>query len=249
MQRKTTEPMRLQKYLSDCGVLSRRAADAAIAAGEVTVNGTVAVLGQKVMAGRDTVLYQGKRVRQPIGQKVYIKLNKPEGYVTTLSDEKGRPDVAGLVADCGARVYPVGRLDMDSEGLLLLTNDGAFANALMHPRHEVEKTYDVWVTGYTPGGERRLAKPITLDGYTIRPPKVKLLKAEGQSAKFRVTIHEGRNRQVRRMCDAAGMHCTRLRRIQEGNLRLGDLPLGKWRYLTEAEVAELVQTPGISGTI
>ena len=113
----------------------------------------------------------------------------------------------------------------------------------------VEKTYDVWVTGYTPGGERRLAKPITLDGYTIRPPKVKLLKAEGQSAKFRVTIHEGRNRQVRRMCDAAGMHCTRLRRIQEGSLRLGDLSLGKWRYLTEAEVAGLVRTPGTSGTI
>ena len=148
---------------------------------------------------------------------MYILLNKPRGYVTTLSDEKGRPDVTGLVADCGERVYPVGRLDMDSEGLLLLTNDGAFANALMHPKHEVEKTYDVWVTGYTPGGERRLAKPITLDGYTIRPPKVKLL--------------------------------TRLRRIQEGSLRLGDLPLGKWRYLTEAEVAGLVRTPGTSGTI
>ena len=138
---------------------------------------------------------------------------------------------------------------MDSEGLLLLTNDGAFANALMHPRHEVEKTYDVWVTGYTPGGERRLAKPIPLDGYTIRPPRVKLLKAEGQSAKLRVTIHEGRNRQVRRMCDAAGMHCTRLRRIQEGSLRLGELPPGKWRYLTEAEVAELTQTPDAPGSI
>ena len=148
------------------------------------------------------------------------------------------------------RFTPKGeRFRLCSEGLLLLTNDGAFANALMHPKHEVEKTYDVWVTGYTPGGERRLAKPITLDGYTIRPPKVKLLKAEGQSAKFRVTIHEGRNRQVRRMCDAAGMHCTRLRRIQEGSLRLGDLPLGKWRYLTEAEVAGLVRTPGTSGTI
>ena len=138
---------------------------------------------------------------------------------------------------------------MDSEGLLLLTNDGAFANALMHPKHEVEKTYDVWVTGYTPGGERRLAKPITLDGYTIRSPKVKLLKAEGQSAKFRVTIHEGRNRQVRRMCDAAGMHCTRLRRIQEEVSAWEISRWGKWRYLTEAEVAGLVRTPGTSGTI
>ena len=119
----------------------------------------------------------------------------------------------------------------------------------MHPKHEVEKTYDVWVTGYTPGGGTRLAKPSRWTGYTTPLAEVKLLKAEGQSAKFRVTIHEGRNRQVRRMCDAAGMHCTRLRRIQEGSLRLGDLPLGKWRYLTEAEVAGLVQTPGTSGTI
>ena len=158
---------------------------------------------------------------------MYILLNKPRGYVTTLSDEKGRPDVAGLVADCSERVYPVGRLDMDSEGLLLLTNDGAFANALMHPKHEVEKTYDVWVTGYTPGGERRLAKPITLDGYTIRPPKVKLLKAEGQSAKFRVTIHEGRNRQIRRICERAELTVTRLRRVQEGQLTLGDLKPGQ----------------------
>ena len=128
---------------------------------------------------------------------------------------------------------------MDSEGLLLFTNDGAFANALMHPRHEVQKTYDVWVNGYVPGAEVRLARPITLDGYTIRPPKVKLLKAEGQKARFRVTIHEGRNRQVRRMCEAAGMHCTRLRRIQEGSVKLGDLPLGKWRSLTPEEIEKL----------
>ena len=239
---------RLQKILSARGMASRRKAEELIRAGQVTVNGVTASLGDCADPETDDIRVAG----QPLAvreKNVYILLNKPRGYVTTLSDEKGRPDVAGLVADCGARVYPVGRLDMDSEGLLLLTNDGAFANALMHPKHEVEKTYDVWVTGYMPGGERRLAKPITLDGYTIRSPKVKLLKVEGQSAKFCVTIHEGRNRQVRRMCDAAGMHCTRLRRIQEGNLRLGDLPAGKWRYLTEAEVAELVRTPGISGTI
>ena len=239
---------RLQKILSARGMASRRKAEELIRAGQVSVNGVTATLGDCADPETDDIRVAG----QPLAvreKNVYILLNKPRGYVTTLSDERGRPDVAGLVADCGVRVYPVGRLDMDSEGLLLLTNDGAFANALMHPKHEVEKTYDVWVTGYMPGGERRLAKPITLDGYTIRSPKVKLLKAEGQSAKFRVTIHEGRNRQVRRMCDAAGMHCTRLRRIQEGSLRLGDLPLGKWRYLTEAEVAGLVQTPGTSGTI
>ena len=229
---------RLQKILSARGVASRRKAEEMILSGQVTVNGAVAALGDTADADVDEICVSG----QPLPRQekyVYILLNKPRGYVTTLSDEKGRPNAAQLVADCGVRVYPVGRLDMDSEGLLLFTNDGAFANALMHPKHEVEKTYDVWVTGYAPGGEVRLARPITMDGYTIRPPQVSLLKAEGQKAKFRVTIHEGRNRQVRRMCEAAGMHCTRLRRIREGGLRLGDLPLGKWRYLTDAEVKNL----------
>ena len=128
---------------------------------------------------------------------------------------------------------------MDSEGLLLFTNDGAFANALMHPKHQVKKTYDVWVTGYVPGAEIRLARPIELDGYTIRKPEVKLLKAEGNRARLRVTIHEGRNRQIRRMCQAAGMTVTRLRRIREGGLSLGDLAPGAWRYLTREEVARL----------
>ena len=229
---------RLQKIISARGVASRRKAEELILAGQVTVNGSPASLGDTADPETDEIRVAGQPL--PPGERhVYILLNKPRGYVTTLSDEKGRPNVTRLVADCGVRVYPVGRLDMDSEGLLLLTNDGAFANALTHPKHEVEKTYDVWATGYTPGGEVRLAKPITLDGYTIRPPKVRLLKAEGSIARFRVTIHEGRNRQVRRMCESAGMHCTRLRRIQEGGLSLGPLPVGKWRYLTEEEVKRL----------
>ena len=229
---------RLQKIISARGVASRRKAEELILAGQVTVNGNPASLGDTADPETDEIRVAGQPL--PSGERhVYILLNKPRGYVTTLSDEKGRSNVTQLVADCGVRVYPVGRLDMDSEGLLLLTNDGAFANALAHPKHEVEKTYDVWVTGYTPGGEVRLAKPITLDGYTIRPPKVRLLKAEGSIARFRVTIHEGRNRQVRRMCESAGMHCTRLRRIQEGGLSLGPLPVGKWRYLTEEEVRRL----------
>lgn len=229
---------RLQKIISARGVASRRKAEELILAGQVTVNGSPASLGDTADPETDEIRVAGQPL--PSGERhVYILLNKPRGYVTTLSDEKGRPNVTRLVADCGVRVYPVGRLDMDSEGLLLLTNDGAFANALAHPKHEVEKTYDVWVTGYTPGGEARLARPITLDGYTIRPPKVRLLKAEGSIARFRVTIHEGRNRQVRRMCESAGMHCTRLRRIQEGGLSLGPLPVGKWRYLTEEEVRRL----------
>ena len=155
--------------------------------------------------------------------------------MTTLSDEKGRPNAASLVADCGVRVYPVGRLDMDSEGLLLFTNDGDFANRMMHPRGEVEKTYEVWVTGYAPGAELRLERPITLDGYTIRKPGVRLVKVQGERARFLVTIHEGRNRQVRRMCEAAGMQVSRLRRIREGKLCLGNLETGKWRYLTKEE--------------
>ena len=229
---------RLQKILSARGVASRRKAEEMIQAGLVAVNGAVAALGDTADADVDEILVEGKHLPSQTDY-VYILLNKPRGYVTTLSDEKGRPNAASLVADCGIRVYPVGRLDMDSEGLLLFTNDGAFANTLMHPKHEVKKTYEVWTTGYVPGAEVRLARPIELDGYTIRPPKVKLIRAEGRKAKFQVTIHEGRNRQVRRMCEAAGMHCTRLRRIREGNLSLGDLPLGKWRYLTEEEVKNL----------
>ena len=229
---------RLQKILSARGVASRRKAEEMIQNGLVTVNGVTAALGDTADPDTDEIRIDGRPLPKQ-ERYIYLILNKPRGYVTTLSDEKGRPNAAQLVADCGARVYPVGRLDMDSEGLLLFTNDGAFANALMHPRHEVQKTYDVWVTGYIPGAEVCLARPITLDGYTIRPPKVKLLKAEGQKARFRVTIHEGRNRQVRRMCEAAGMHCTRLRRIQEGSVKLGDLPLGKWRSLTPEEIEKL----------
>lgn len=229
---------RLQKILSARGVASRRKAEQMIQNGAVTVNGVTAALGDSADPELDRICVNGQPL--PTGQRfVYILLNKPRGYVTTLSDEKGRPNAAQLVADCGTRVYPVGRLDMDSEGLLLFTNDGAFANALTHPKQEVEKIYEVWAVGYAPGGEEKLSRPIVLDGYRIRPPKVVLLSANGEKAKFRVTIHEGRNRQIRRMCEAAGMRCTRLRRIQEGSLRLENLPCGAWRYLTPEEVAEL----------
>ena len=229
---------RLQKILSARGVASRRKAEEMIQSGQVMVNGATAKLGDTADPEIDKILIDGKPLPQQEAY-IYILLNKPRGYVTTLSDEKGRKNAAQLVADCGVRVYPVGRLDMDSEGLLLFTNDGAFANALMHPKQEVQKTYEVWVTGYHPGCEIQLGRSIILDGYAIRPPRVKLIHVEGDKAKFLVTIHEGRNRQVRRMCQAAGMHCTRLRRIREGTLSLGNLPLGKWRYLTPEEVAAL----------
>jgi len=166
-------------------------------------------------------------------------LNKPRGYVTTLSDEKGRPNAAQLI-DCGTRVYPVGRLDMDSEGLLLFTNDGEFANRLMHPKQEVNKTYRVLVQGYSGENLEKLKQPIELDGYRIRKPDVKLLRLRDKGqAQLLVTIHEGRNRQVRRMCDAAGMKVLRLQRISEGEVKLGQLQIGKWRHLTREELENL----------
>jgi len=225
---------RLQKILSGRGVASRRTAEKMIADGRITVNGRVALLGESADPDIDEILLDGRALPSPSGN-VYILLHKPRGYVTTVSDDRGRKTVMELVQDCPARVYPVGRLDMDSEGLLLLTNDGEFANALMHPRHNVDKTYEVWVTGYHQAAAALLARPISLDGYTIRKPDVKLFWEDGGKAKFLVTIHEGRNRQIRRMCEAADMQVTRLRRISEGNLKLGDLPLGKWRYLTDEE--------------
>lgn len=229
---------RLQKILSSRGLCSRRKAEEWILAGRVSVNGVTAQLGETADPDTDEIRVDGAPL--PVGQEyVYILLNKPRGYVTTLSDEKGRANASQLVADCGTRVYPVGRLDMDSEGLLLFTNDGEFANTLMHPKHEVEKTYDTWVTGYNPGCFKRLGEPMELDGYQLRIPKLKLLKVEGGTARIRITIHEGRNRQVRRMCEIAGMHVTRLKRIKEGSLELGDLPKGKWRYLTPDEVERL----------
>ena len=204
----------------------------------MTVNGTQARLGDTADPDTDAILVDGKPLPERDGF-VYLMLHKPRGYVTTLSDEKGRANVSSLVADCGVRVYPVGRLDMDSEGLLLFTNDGEFAHRLMHPSHQVEKTYGVLVTGFAPGKEELLARPIVLDGYRIRPPKVRLLEVKGDRAQILVTIHEGRNRQVRRMCENAGLRVLRLKRMEEGGVRLGTLPEGKWRYLTEEEVEKL----------
>lgn len=225
---------RLQKILAARGIASRRRAEELIVQGRVCCNGKTAQLGDCADPETDTITLDGKPIPEPTAF-VYLMLNKPRGYVTTLSDEKGRPDVAVLVKDCGMRVYPVGRLDMDSEGLLLFTNDGAFANALTHPRHEVEKTYRVWVSGFASDSLERLRHPIELDGYRIRPPKVTLLRADADSAILSVVIHEGRNRQIRRMCAAAGMTVTRLRRIAEGGVCLNNLPVGKWRYLTTEE--------------
>lgn len=227
---------RIQKIIASRGVASRRKAEEMICAGRVTCNGRVCLLGESADPDLDRILLDGKPLPSS-GGNTYIMLHKPRGFVTTLSDEKGRRSVAELVADCGQRVYPVGRLDMDSEGLLILTNDGDFANRLMHPKHNIDKTYLVTVEGYTPDSLERLSQPIILDGYTIAKTTVRLISAdETGKARLEIVIHEGRNRQVRRMCAVAGMRVTRLVRTAEGALQLGKLPLGKWRTLTDREV-------------
>ena len=230
---------RLQKIISSSGLMSRRAAEELIAAGKVTVNGVTASTGDKADAEKDYILVDGKAL-PPTGEKIYIMLNKPKGYVTTLSDEKGRRNVSELVKDVGTRLYPVGRLDMYSEGLLIMTNDGAFANRLMHPSHEIDKTYRTWVTGADIGWAVELLRcPMEIDGYVICPARVDILELQGNSAVLTVTIHEGRNRQVRKMCECAGLKVTRLLRVSEGGVELGTLKSGKWRRLTEEELNRL----------
>lgn len=229
---------RIQKILSARGVASRRQAEEMISAGRVSCNGRICCLGDRADPEVDEIMLDGN-VIPSTQEHVYIMLNKPRGYVTTLSDEKGRKNVAQLVQDCGVRVYPIGRLDMDSDGLLLMTNDGDLANTLMHPRNEINKTYRVTVKGYSNAAFIRLKQPIVLDGYKIREPEIAVVDAKGEKAVLDVTIHEGRNRQVRRMCDTAGMSVSRLTRVCEGTLELGNLPTGHWRFLTADEVASL----------
>lgn len=226
---------RIQKLMAAAGLCSRRTAEEWIAAGRVIVNGRIARVGDKADPDRDTVLVDGSPLRGA-AQHVYLMLHKPRGYVTTLSDERGRRTAAELVADCGTRVYPVGRLDRDSEGLLLFTNDGQLAHALLHPSHQVDKTYIVSVTGAEDGSAARLAAVDKLDGESIVPAQVEELHRSGTAAEYRVVIHQGKKRQIRRMCAAAGLEVTRLCRVAEGDLRLGGLPPGKWRYLTEEEL-------------
>ena len=231
---------RLQKIIAARGLCSRRQAEKWIEEGRVRVNGNTAHLGDSADLSEDVIEVDGKRLPKAV-KKVYLMLNKPRGYVTTLSDEKGRKNAAELVTGCGTRVYPVGRLDMDSEGLLLFTNDGEFANLMMHPRHEVDKVYRVWVTNYAPEKLEALAEPIELDGYKIKKPKIRPVRQEPNRAILDVTIHEGRNRQVRRMCQAAGLEVARLKRIAEGGLRIGELKTGAWRYLEPNEIELLLQ--------
>lgn len=223
---------RIQKLLSAAGLCSRRQGEEYLLAGRVTVNGRPARLGEKADPARDAVALDGIPLR-PVERHTYLMLHKPTGYVTTLSDDKGRKTVADLVADCGARVWPVGRLDYDSEGLLLLTDDGDLTNRLTHPRHEIEKEYHVTVTGDVEKALPILRGRLELDGQVLSPARVEILAPQ----RLQVVIHQGKNRQVRRMCALAGLEVTRLVRVREGGLLLGSLPRGKWRRLTADEVS------------
>ncbi len=235
------EPIRLQKYFTDCGVLSRRAAEAEIAAGRVKVNGQTAEIGQKILPGADRVEYRGQAVLPPTRPgHTYVMLNKPRGYLTSMSDNRGRRCVTELTADVGRRIYPVGRLDLDSEGLLLLTDDGALTHKLTHPRHEIPKIYHVKLDGYV--GEEQieaLSRPIELDGYLTQPIEISLVSRRDNTTTLRMVLYEGRNRQIRRTCAAQGLDVLRLCRVAIGDLKLGNLAPGKWRYLTRAQVEYL----------
>lgn len=230
---------RLQKLISAAGLASRRQAERMIEEGRVCVNGAVAALGQSADPDCDVITLDGQVLARR-GEARCIMLNKPRGYVTTLSDEKGRPTVAELVGGVGTRVYPIGRLDLNSDGLLLLTNDGALAEAVMHPRGEVRKTYRTEVGGDVEAALPILRGAMEIDGYRIRPAEVKVL---GDGV-LEITIHEGRNRQIRKMCAAAGLKVRRLTRIAEGPLRLGDLRPGAWRDLTDEELNALKDCAG-----
>jgi 23S rRNA pseudouridine2605 synthase len=225
----------LKKIISAAGLASRRAAEEFISAGRVTVNGVTATLGESADADTDDIRLDGKPVKIA-PERVYIMLNKPRGYVTTVKDERGRKCVTELVSDVGVRLYPVGRLDLNSEGLLIMTNDGEVANALMHPSHGVVKTYRVTVTGEDISrSEQRLREDFELDGRTVRARDVAVVKRDGDRAIIDISISQGLNRQVRRMCDGAGLYVRRLVRISEGQLQLGGLKTGAWRHLTDEE--------------
>ncbi len=229
---------RLQKLMAAAGICSRRQAEAWIAAGRVRLNGVTATLGDKADRATDEITVDGK----PLPGRpafVYVMLNKPAGYVTTLSDEKGRPTVLELLRGVKTRVFPVGRLDLMSEGLLLLTNDGALAQRLTHPSYEAEKGYRLWVSGGAEDAAERLSAVREIDGEAIRPASVRLERVDKGGAVLSVILRQGKNRQIRRMCAACGLTVRRLRRVREHTLVLGDLRPGQWRYLTAEEIGKL----------
>lgn len=234
------EKIRLQKYIADCGITSRRKAEELISTRHVKVNGRTASVGDKVDPRRDLVTVSGKAIR-PAAEKVYIVINKPRGYLTSVTDDRDRKCITELTKDIKERIYPVGRLDKDSEGMLLMTNDGEFANMMMHPRSKVGKTYRVTVRGKV--DDETIAKLISGvvldDGVKTLPCEVEIITAEEDRTVMSFVLYEGRNRQIRRMCEAVGLRVIRLKRTAIGTIKLGMLQTGKWRNLTEKEISKL----------
>ena len=241
----TDDRIRLQKYLSMCAVASRRKAEELIAQGKVKVDGKVAQIGDKISPKHDTVTVSGRKI---VGSRkhYYIMLHKPRGYITTMDDEMGRKCVAELVRDVGARVYPVGRLDKDSEGLLLMTNDGEFANHMTHPSKHIPKTYRVTVRpDVTEDMLTAFATGMEIDGRITAPADAHIIEKQDNRVVMEIVLYEGRNRQIRKMCESLGLEVARLKRTSMGSLKLGMLPPGKWRELKEDEVHKLMVSSGM----
>lgn len=245
------EPIRLQKFIAQCGIASRRKAEELILQGRVKINGKTAILGDKV-SDKDKVFVNGKRIVAPKSRYRYIMLNKPRGFITTMNDERGRKCVAELVSNVGERVYPIGRLDKDSEGMLVFTNDGEFANKVMHPRNSVYKIYRVTVRpSITEEQLIKLETGVEIDGKKTAPAIVHVLVQDKEQKRvvLEMILHEGKNREIRKMCEAVGLEVARLKRTQIGGVKMGMLKQGDWRDLTEKEVKNLLANPIVNGRI
>lgn len=231
------EKVRLQKFIADSGLMSRRAAEKEIELGNVSVNGHVASLGTKVDPKNDNITFKGKKIKYEKNEYLYIMMNKPRGYLSSTSDDRDRKCVTDLLTGVNVRVYPVGRLDLISEGMLLLTNDGELKNRLTHPSHSISKVYRVKVgEKVTDEQYEILTSELIIDGYKIKPVDVVVQEEDESGTVLKMTLHEGRNRQIRKMCEQAELTVKRLSRVSIGNLKLGGLPVGKWRYLDQKEV-------------
>ena len=242
------EKIRLQKFLADAGVASRRAAEVEIEKGNVSVNGHVATVGMKINPREDIVTYRGKKIAYAKREYTYIMMNKPRGYLCSTTDDRGRKCVTDLIDGVDARIYPVGRLDLISEGMLLLTNDGELKNRLTHPSHSLPKVYRVKVSGEVSAKQHEiLTSPLEIDGYTIKPVDVIIGESDESGTVLKMTLFEGRNRQIRKMCEIAGLTVKRLSRISIGTLKLNNLPVGKWRHLEQSEVDYLYKATRTKG--
>ena len=244
------EKIRLQKFIADAGLMSRRAAEEEIKRGNVSINGHVAEIGMSVNPKTDTVTYKGKKIKSEKREYVYIMMNKPRGYLCSTSDDRGRKCVTELLDGIKERVYPVGRLDLISEGMLLLTNDGELKNRLTHPKHSLPKVYRVKVGGQVSDSQIDiLASPLEIDGYKIKSVDVLVGETDESGTVLKMTLFEGRNRQIRKMCEIAGLTVKRLSRVSIGNLKLDRLPVGKWRYLDDEEVQYLYKATKVGKNV